>query len=388
MVIPRLETEEMLELLELQKKVDALGNYLLERFAGADKDVVSREWMQRAVEEFNHPEKAGGQAEVADVFPRFMAARRPKISPARYYRYGAVQEALRHWCQYRGGRLLVDAVTEEDLRDFEVFLADEWRIAKQKRYEGNYEGEAPEPRSQNTLNEYLGVLRAFYHWAGKQGLTTNNPFARFRISESLYGTPYYLTLEEVETLYRADLRARPRLAVQRDIFVFQCQVGCRVGDLCRFRAGDAEGGVLEYIPGKTKDVHPRTVRVPLNERAKEILARYEDEAFPRLLPFIATQKYNDAIKDALRLAGITRSVTVLDPLTRREVKRPINEVASSHLARRTFIGNLYRVVKDPNIIASMSGHAEGSRAFARYRDIDDEVKTEIVGLLDGEKKDG
>ena len=30
-----------------------------------------------------------------------------------------------------------------------------------------------------------------------------------------------------------------------------------------------------------------------------------------------------------------------------EVKVPINEIASSHMARRTFIGNIYKLVKDP-----------------------------------------
>ena len=41
------------------------------------------------------------------------------------------------------------------------------------------------------------------------------------------------------------------------------------------------------------------------------------------------------------------------------------------MARRTFCGNLYKRVKDPDIVASMSGHKEGSKAFARYRVIDE-----------------
>lgn len=75
-------------------------------------------------------------------------------------------------------------------------------------------------------------------------------------------------------------------------------------------------------------------------------------------------------------------VTVLNPTTREEEKRPLNEIASSHLARRTFIGNLYKKVKDPNLVGSLSGHKEGSKAFARYRDIDEDIKKELVNLLD------
>ena len=80
--------------------------------------------------------------------------------------------------------------------------------------------------------------------------------------------------------------------------------------------------------------------------------------------------------------GITRLVTWLNPKTGKEEKRPINELASSHMARRTFIGNTYKVLRDPNIVASMSGHAEGSRAFSRYREIDREIKADAVNALD------
>ncbi len=75
-------------------------------------------------------------------------------------------------------------------------------------------------------------------------------------------------------------------------------------------------------------------------------------------------------------------VTVLNPTTGKEEKRPINEVASSHMARRTFIGNLYKKVKDPNLVGALSGHTEGSKAFARYREIDDEIKKEVVSLIE------
>jgi hypothetical protein len=60
---------------------------------------------------------------------------------------------------------------------------------------------------------------------------------------------------------------------------------------------------------------------------------------------------------------------------------PINEIASSHMARRTFIGNAYLKVSDPNLIGKMSGHAEGSRAFTRYRKIEDSTLEAIIKQL-------
>jgi len=124
---------------------------------------------------------------------------------------------------------------------------------------------------------------------------------------------------------------------------------------------------IEYVPRKTKEGRPVTVRVPLNTTAKEIINRYANHEEETLLPFIAEQNYNLAIKDMFAAAGLTRMVTIINPTTGDEEKRALNEIASSHLARRTFIGNLYKKVKDPNLVGSLSGHKEGSRAFARYR---------------------
>ena len=101
-----------------------------------------------------------------------------------------------------------------------------------------------------------------------------------------------------------------------------------------------------------------------------------------MLPCISDQNYNYAIKEVFTAAGLTRSVTILNPTTREEEKRPLNEIASSHLARRCFIGNLYKRVQDPNLIGKLSGHVEGSKAFARYRDIDEEMKRELVTYLE------
>jgi len=129
---------------------------------------------------------------------------------------------------------------------------------------------------------------------------------------------------------------------------------------------------------KTDKNKPVTIRVPLNSIANEILNKYKDYDGKTLFPYISEQKYNKAVKEIFKLSGITRIVTVLNPLTRESETKPLNEIASSHLARRTFIGNLYKKVKDPNLVGKLSGHSEGSKAFARYRDIDEEMKIELV----------
>ena len=243
------------------------------------------------------------------------------------------------------------------------------------------EARTPQPRGKNTLLDCFSRIRTFFYWCNSNKKTRNRPFDDFPLEECTYGTPYYITVEELHKIYGTNLMRHPQLAVQRDIFVFQCLIGCRVGDLLKMTKSNLIDGVIEYIPRKTKEGRPLTVRVPLNQTAKEIAARYKSLDGDKLLPFISEQKYNLAIKRIFKATGLKRLVTVINPTTREEEKRVLYEIASSHLARRTFVGNLYKQVKDPNLVGALSGHKEGSKAFARYRTIDDEMKQQLVDLL-------
>ncbi|MFR1553042.1 MAG: site-specific integrase, partial [Bacteroides xylanisolvens] len=249
-------------------------------------------------------------------------------------------------------------------------------------YKAYPETRTPQPRGQNTINDIFVKLRTFYLWAIDTDKTANNPFKNFKIEECVYGSPYYITLDERNALYNLDLSSHPQLAIQRDIFVFQSVIGCRVGDLYSFTVENIIDGELCYVARKTKDGNPVTVKVPLSKIATEILERYKDNHRKPLLPYISEQKYNVAIKRMLTLAGITRNVLWRNPTTGETETRPINEIASSHMARRTFVGNLYSKVKDPNLVGKLSGHKEGSKAFSRYRDIDKNMREELINLID------
>lgn len=286
----------------------------------------------------------------------------------------------------------IDTMDNETLEDIESFLRNEHALLEEypKIYakvpastDIKRRSPKPQPRGNNTICALFNKLKAFFNWLNEKNITSNNPFKGYEgvVSEK-YGTPYYINMEERNRIAEFDLSDHPELAVQRDIFVFQCCIGCRVSDLMKLTPMNVIGGAVEYIPHKTKGERQNVVRVPLNARALALIGKYAGvDIKGRLFPFISPQKYNDDIKDIFRLCGVTRLVTVINSVTGREEQRPINEVASSHMARRCFVGNLYKKVKDPNLIAAMSGHAEGSKAFARYRAIDDDVKSEAVSFL-------
>ena len=292
--------------------------------------------------------------------------------------------------------LQVQSIHKETIMDIERFIANEHELYH--KYERTYQdmpatirprlhqaGDKMKllPRGHNTIVSFMKRLRSFFSWLMKEQIIETDPFSKYEIGSEKYGTPVYITLQERNIIAGFDLSNHPALEAQRDIFIFQCLIGCRISDLTELTQDNLINGAIEYVPHKTIGERPQVVRVPLNNRANELVEKYKGkDCKGRLFPFISQQRYNDAIKDIFRICGITRKVTIINPSTGKEEKRPINEIASSHMARRTFIGNLYKQVKDPNLVGALSGHKEGSKAFTRYREIDDDIKQELVDLLE------
>ncbi len=383
-----LERQKLVESLnEINTRLQGIRAAVMEAFiqAGAGKNPLPANWLTSTIDRHNNPEQYASNPQaryLADGFEDYLQFN--KISTQREKNTRVVLRSLLRFEAYTGSRLELDSLSADDIRAFERYIRQEGEIVAKypELLAVCPESRAIESRGENTIVSRLEILRAVVLWGVKNGHTDNNPFARYSIGECVYGTPYYITIRERDRIYKTNLSRHPQLAIQRDIFVFQCLIGCRVSDLLNLTRGNLIDGGIEYIPQKTKDERATTVRVPLNRTAAEIVERYADKSREALLPFVSAQKYNQAIKRIFLAARLTRPVTVLDPLTRQEVQRPLNEIASSHLARRTFVGNLYKQVKDPNLIAKLSGHAEGSRAFARYRDIDEEMRRDLVNMLE------
>ncbi len=353
-----------------------------------DKSALTSEWLEVEIDKRLHPEKYDSRPQTFfEAFDEFLSKR--KLSDVRKRNFRVIGRTLRRYELYKREtthkpfELSFATITGDTLRDIEVFLRDEYAIIERHPdiYAAIPETRTPQPRGQNTINDVFTKLRTFFLWAIDEGKATTNPFKKFVVEECVYGDPIYISVDEREQLYRTNLARHPQLAIQRDIFVFQCLIGCRVGDLYRMTKRNIIKGAIEYVARKTKEGRPVTVRVPLNSVAREILDRYTDRG-DQLLPFISQQKYNDAIKRMFLAARLRRPVTVINPTNREPEIKPLNEVASSHMARRCFVGNLYKKVKDPNLVGALSGHKEGSKAFARYRDIDEEMKVDLVKLLE------
>lgn len=399
-------TPEVREAYIKKEKLEKLLNHIIVASQQEKPDSITKEWLQGAVDRFMFPEQFAYenkkmQLSFFEAFDKFFSSR--KLSESRYKHYRVLERILKRWELFRNKQLELDSLTTEDLEDFRKFARNEHNFFKTDKsgkrkptpkYARIYaflpESRYPVERGDNVINSFMKMFRAFYNWCNKQDITENDPFRKFTIGSQVYGSPVYLTAEEREQIYHADLSQDKRLETQRDIFIFQCFIGCRISDLYSLTKKnlitDSRGTYVEYVPIKTKDENPNVVKVYLTEEAKAIVNKYKDYDETKLFPLIAQQNYNYAIKDVFHKVGIERMVTVRNTLTGENEQKSIADVASSHMARKTFIGNLYKQVKDPNLVGKLSGHKEGSHAFARYRNIDDDLVKEMSNLMESDYK--
>ena len=395
----------------ISKMKTLLQNVYLE---ATDKETLTSEAFELLVDKKRHPEKYEVETEKRDrdFFHQFEYFLQIKNYPETDNKnYLTMIRTLKRFQLYKSicngveWKFDFDTISVEIIREIEDFFRNEYKLVKHHTYKVIYkeipESRTPKIRGGNTIAKFMKRFRTFIKWCMKEQLLSNDPYLGYEQKSPVYGTPYYITIDERTKIAETNLHdawlnlpeevqakikesSIPQMEKQRDIFIFQCMIGCRVGDLLNFTPKNLIGGKISYIAHKTSGEVLDPIEVPLNETAKTILDRYYDGTRKdgKLLPFIASQKYNDFIKDIFLLCGITRNVTIWNSTIGKEEQHPLNELASSHLARRTFIGNLYKKVQDPNLIGKLSGHVEGSKAFARYRAIDDEMKQNLVDMLE------
>lgn len=420
----RVETPEVKFHKEQKKKIDGLTEYIVNQYEQSAKDEITGDWLTVTVDKYNHPEKyVKAEKTFYELSEEFLTKPHGDMehpiaeSHARVYRV-----LVRAVARYEGFVRMTDkarkgftwdinTITQADLKDFFEYLKDEYALSL--RYKNifktlleNYplsvtagKGKLEE-RGENTIIKMKTRLKTLFKFFYEEGYTTNQPFSGLKIGTEKVGTPVYITINERNAIAETDLAAKwegadkedkkaarmplKTLIEQRDIFIFHCLIGCRVGDLIKLTENHIENGILVYTPHKTKDGGEDTMqaRVPLHPKAQALIEKYRGaDKKGRLFPFISPQRYNDALKVIFKLSGVTRNVEIRNPKTGENELVPINTIASSHLARRTFIGNAYFKVQDPNLIGKMSGHVEGSEAFKRYRKIEDETLKDIIDLI-------
>ncbi len=345
----RYETPTNKQAREAQQQLDDIADFVARQYATATQH--GADWLARTIERYYQPTNA---LPLCAYIDRYCTAR--NVMPQTRKKMQVLGRLMQQYDR-QAARPLTQQLTRQDLDAFYTYLI------------------AGGMRSENTARCRLRQLRTLLYWVGKPH---PNPFDDYTIAQDAYGTPIYLTREERDfiTIYK-DLTLPQQ--VQRDIFIFQCHTGCRVGDLVRLTPQNVQDGWLVYVPRKTSRAKPTTVEVPLSATAREIVNRYQGaDLRGRLFPFVSEQSYNEAIHNILRTCACTRPVMVYDPRTQQTSAVPLWKAATSHTARKTFTQIMYAATHDKRLVAALTGHSENSQAFNRYSEISRDIKQAAI----------
>jgi integrase len=192
----------------------------------------------------------------------------------------------------------------------------------------------------------------------KHPYTTNREFMDFAVTKE-DAEHVYLNWDEITQLYTFDLSDNKPLERVRDLFVFGCMVGLRYSDYSKVKPEnivDVDGEKFLYVrTQKTGEV----VYIPCNPVVLDIFSKYASNRnqLPRT---ISGQKFNEYIKDAARLAGLTDTGRLLS-----SPDAALCDLISSHTARRSFATNYYLDGFPTIDLMRITGH-KTERAFLTY----------------------
>lgn len=389
----KLITDEVRYHNEQLRKLNTLINRINDAYnSEPNKDRVQGRWLQDIV----CNKKRQTDARDKDIYELFYAFLGSKKRPASTITHlSSCINSVKRFEQYtretqrKGYVFDIDTINQDDIKKYANYITHEKELSDEyphifSKILINCKYKKIRAKGSNSVCKMLQNLKSFFLWLNREEITYNMPFEHIEIGVEKYGTPYYLSIEERDIIASSEMPTI-ELESQRDIFIFQCLTGCRANDLMMLTSANiTKDNILIYTPHKTinKGMQAMQVRVPLHPKAIELIGKYKNiDKKGRIFPFVPLQKYNSLIKEIFKISGITRMVEVRNTHTGEMESCHINKIASSHLARRTFVGNLYLKVADPNIIGKMSGHVDGSKAFARYRKIEDELLRNVIDML-------
>lgn len=252
--------------------------------------------------------------------------------------------------------------------------------------------------SNNYVNKLFSNLKIFLSWCKQERIITD--VKRFKSLKTVRNDVLvYLNTEEVKKMFDYKKYDYPlsydnvdvitekdkdgneihwnNLELIKDIFTFQCSVGCRWGDIHRMTVGmfKIEKGFFIWTMNKTKD----NVIVPENPISLGIFMKYSKNKSlsQNLFPKYSQQNFNLHLKEIGKELGfkrlIKREILVGSDLREGTEKDVFTfELLSSHSGRRSFIKNLIDMgTMDNWSIMKLSGHKTLS-SFQKYVSVNKE----------------
>lgn len=221
-----------------------------------------------------------------------------------------------------------------------------------------------EKKSDNFFGTLIKNVKVIMNEAFEDGLHQSQKHKSKRFKKvQIEVDNIYLTEAQLEKLYKHDFSEIPRLDRVRDLFLVGAWTGLRFSDFTNIKAKNIQGDFIEIKTQKTGE----SVVIPIHETVRAIMAKYKGRTANSLPPALSNVKMNLYIKEAAKAAKLTDIVSV--ERTRAGFtmvsQQPIDELVSTHTARRSFASNMFKLGVPSIVIMAVTGHRT-EKAFMKY----------------------
>jgi site-specific recombinase XerD len=302
--------------------------------------------------------RGGAMAVPKTYFLEFFAEKVTEFESAKKSNYKSYKTTYNNCTEFFGKKKpTFNDLTEDFFDKFKLFLE------KTKDYK------------KNTIAGQFKNVKAIIGKAYSLKLHTNNDYKEFKAGREV-AVNVFLTLAELDKIYKLNLRRHPALEKTRDSFIVACFTGLRFGDLGRVKSDLIKDGVLRMQSNKTNEVS----QIPIHKYVKEILERYEG-IMPKQL---SNQKTNHNIKLVCKGANLRQKYE--KPYTKGGKRKATPDtfekwqMCTTHTARRSLCTNLILQGASPYVVMKISGH-KTFEAFQKYIKLDELLAVDSLKAL-------
>ena len=317
------------------------------------------------------------------------------VGENRYSHFMVVYGKLERFLKIqRQTKLIVKEFDEKKLMAFREFMFDEYKYVEKhpNLYKNFSPKNLPTSRlSMNTVASQMKILQTFFNNLD-DGQIDKSPFARLGrekkkvVMKTLYDEPFFLRDDE----FKKVMKKKVPLVLNdtKDAFLLQCAFGCRIGDFQKLTMDNvsvSEEGIpyLHYLPSKTKmsQFDNKEIITPIVRFAFDIIMRTRFN-LKEVKYAAGANGYNAKIKTLLKVCEIDRKVPVFNEETKENEYKPLWELGSSKLCRKTHVDMMTKV--QLNLYAS-GLHKEGSSAVNRYTTMELKDRFSLLNAAFGQK---
>lgn len=271
---------------------------------------------------------------------QYISNRKNLISYSTYKRYKVFFHLLERFEGFMCKRLYLNEINADFVYNFMLFGKEE-----------NY--------SESTVYRTLNFVKTILNFLEKRGIRTyvyELELPKEKRDKKI------VTLNEENLLKIKKKEVPNQLQAAKDWLLISCYTGQRISDFMKF-----DTSMIKTIEHKsylsfTQQKTGKNILLPLHPEVRTIIKR-NNFNFP---PKIATQIYNQQIKEVARIAGINSPVSYNKRLQHRAFIKTIPkwEAISSHIGRRSFASNFYGKIPTP-LLMEATGHST-EEMFQRY----------------------